>query len=88
VSNARLQLSFNARDVFLVAGSTAGPRTLKVLLDGHPIAASAAGADVRGARATIGFQRLYRVVELPKVEHHLLTLEAAPGISDYSFTFG
>ncbi len=88
VSNARLELSFTARDVFLVAGSTAGPRTLRVLLDGHPIAASAAGADVHGGHATIGFQRLYRIVELPQVEHHLLTLETAPGVSDYSFTFG
>jgi cytochrome c biogenesis protein CcdA/thiol-disulfide isomerase/thioredoxin len=88
VNDARLELSFNARDVFLVAGSTAGPRTLRVLLDGHPIAPAAAGADVHGARARIDFQRLYRIVELPKVEHHLLTLETAPGISDYSFTFG
>jgi cytochrome c biogenesis protein CcdA/thiol-disulfide isomerase/thioredoxin len=86
--NARLELRFNARGVFLVAGSTSGPRTLRVLLDGHPISAADAGADVHGARATIGFQRLYRIVELPQVEQHLLTLETAPGISAYSFTFG
>jgi cytochrome c biogenesis protein CcdA/thiol-disulfide isomerase/thioredoxin len=88
VSHASLQLSFNARRVFLVAGSTGGPRPLRVLLDGHLIAPAAAGADVHGASARISFQRLYRIVELPRVERHLLTLEAAPGISEYSFTFG
>jgi cytochrome c biogenesis protein CcdA/thiol-disulfide isomerase/thioredoxin len=88
LSGARLQLSFNARRVFLVAGSTASPRPLRVLLDGHPIAPAAAGADVQGARTTISFQRLYRIVELPGVEQHLLTLEVAPGVSVYSFTFG
>ncbi|HEV3070652.1 MAG TPA: cytochrome c biogenesis protein DipZ [Solirubrobacteraceae bacterium] len=88
LSHAGLQLNFNARRVFLVAGSTAGARPLRVLLDGRPIAPAAAGADVHGASATISFQRLYRIVELPRVERHLLTLEAAPGISEYSFTFG
>ncbi|HEY7831310.1 MAG TPA: cytochrome c biogenesis protein DipZ [Solirubrobacteraceae bacterium] len=88
VSGSRLQLSFYARRVFLVAGATAGPRPLRVLLDGHPISAAAAGADVHSASASISFQRLYRLVELPHVEHHLLTLEFAPGVSGYSFTFG
>ncbi len=88
VSGARLQLSFYARRVFLVAGAGAGPRPLRVLLDGRPISAAAAGADVHSASASISFQRLYRIVELPRVEHHLLTLEFAPGVSGYSFTFG
>jgi cytochrome c biogenesis protein CcdA/thiol-disulfide isomerase/thioredoxin len=96
LSGARLQLSFYARRVFLVAGSTAGPRPLRVLLDGHPIRPASAGTDVHGASATtsapasatVSFQRLYRLVELSHVEHHLLTLEFAPGVTGYSFTFG
>jgi len=85
---ARLQLNFFARRVFLVAGSAGGARSAHILLDGHPIAATDSGGDVHGATASIGFQRLYRLVELPKVERHVLTVQAPPGVSVYSFTFG
>ncbi len=88
VSGARLQLNFRARRVFLVMGSTQGPRQVRVLLDGHPIADSLAGGDVHGAAATVGFQRLYRLVDLPRVERHVLTVEAPPGVAAYSYTFG
>jgi cytochrome c biogenesis protein CcdA/thiol-disulfide isomerase/thioredoxin len=88
VSGARLQLNFLARRVFLVMGSTQGPRPVRILLDGHPISRADAGGDVHGAVATVGFQRLYRVVELPRVERHVLSVEPAPGVSGYSFTFG
>jgi thiol-disulfide isomerase/thioredoxin len=88
VSAARLQLNFHARRVFLVMGSTRGPRQVRVLLDGHPIPARLAGGDVHGSIASVGFQRLYRLVELPQVERHVLTVEAAPGVSAYSYTFG
>ena len=88
VSGARLQLNFRARRVFLVMGSTQGPRQVRVLLDGRPIASSLAGGDVHGSTATVGFQRLYRLVELPRVERHVLTVEAAPGVAAYSYTFG
>jgi hypothetical protein len=33
-------------------------------------------------------QRLYRLVALPKVEDHTLTIELAPGTTAYAFTFG
>jgi hypothetical protein len=59
-----------------------------VLLDGQPIPAKVAGADVRGGRATIEAQRLYRLVDLSSVERHLLSLLFDPGISGYAFTFG
>jgi len=87
-AGARLQLNFLARRVFLVAGSAAGARSVRVLLDGRPVTLAAAGADVHGGRASVGFQRLYRLVELPKVERHVLTVQAPPGVSVYSFTFG
>ena len=87
-AGARLSLNFGARRVFLVLGSPRGPRTLRVELDGHPIPARLAGADVHGGVATIGAQRLYKLVDLPTVGRHTLTLRFAPGISGYAFTFG
>jgi len=85
---AKLKLNFFARRVFLVAGSPAGPQKVRFLLDGRPIPRADAGGDVQSATATVGFQRLYRVVELPRVERHVLTVEPAEGVGVYSFTFG
>jgi cytochrome c biogenesis protein CcdA/thiol-disulfide isomerase/thioredoxin len=83
-----LTLSFKARNVFLVMGSTAGTRPVRVLLDGRPIEPAGAGGDVHGGEVDVSFQRLYRLVELSRVERHVLTVEPAPGTSVYSFTFG
>jgi cytochrome c biogenesis protein CcdA/thiol-disulfide isomerase/thioredoxin len=87
-SGARLQLNFLARRVFLVVGSTQEPRPVRVLLDGHPIVQAVAGSDVHRSVATVSFQRLYRLVDLPRVERHVLSVEPAPGVTVYSFTFG
>jgi hypothetical protein len=43
---------------------------------------------VRGGTVVVDRQRLYRLVELPEAERHLLTLKLAPGVSGYAFTFG
>ncbi len=89
VRASRLDLNFGARRVFLVLGSRGGePRPLRVLLDGEPLPQHLAGTDVHDGVATIDRQRLYRLVELPSAQRHLLTLEFAPGISGYAFTFG
>ncbi|HZO05782.1 MAG TPA: cytochrome c biogenesis protein DipZ [Solirubrobacterales bacterium] len=89
VAGSKLELNFGARRVFLVLGSAGGaPRPVRVLLDGRPIPSRYAGTDVHGGTATISSQRLYRLVELPQAERHLLTLEFAPGVSGYAFTFG
>jgi cytochrome c biogenesis protein CcdA/thiol-disulfide isomerase/thioredoxin len=89
VRRARLHLAFGARRVFLVLGSAAGrPRAMRVLLDGRPVPAKLAGADVRGGVVTVRRQRLYRLIELPRAESHVLSLEPAPGITGYAFTFG
>jgi len=87
-AGASLQLRFRARRVFLVMGSPGSSRPVSVLLDGHPIAASQAGADVRRGSIRVGFDRLYRVVSLPSVQTHTLTLRFAPGVSAYDLTFG
>ena len=88
LSEAAVALSFKARRVFLVCGSPARPRDLRVLLDGRPIADRLAGQDVEGGRATIDRQRLYRLVDMPRAGHHTVELRLADGIEGYAFTFG
>jgi cytochrome c biogenesis protein CcdA/thiol-disulfide isomerase/thioredoxin len=83
-----LELNFGARRVYLVLGTVDGrPRRVRVLLDGRPIGA-AGGADVHGDILTVRSQRLYSLVSLPSVQHHVLRLEPEPGVMGYAFTFG
>ncbi|HKG04151.1 MAG TPA: cytochrome c biogenesis protein DipZ [Conexibacter sp.] len=86
--DAALELAFGARRVFLVLGSPGQPRRMRVLLDGKPIPDALAGRDVHGGVATISSQRLYDLVELPRVGRHLLELRPDEGIQGYAFTFG
>jgi len=84
-----LELNFGARRVYLVLGTVDGSaRRVKVLLDGKPIGAAAAGSDVHGGAVTVRSQRLYDLVDLPRVGHHVLRLEPEAGVTDYAFTFG
>lgn len=85
---AELDLNFGARRVYLVLGSPGRPRQVRVRIDGKPIAAADAGADVHGGAVTVDAQRLYELVEMPKVEHHVLELEPEAGVTGYAFTFG
>ena len=83
-----LELNFGARRVYLVLGTVDGkPRRVRVTLDGRPIGA-AAGSDVHGGAVTVRAQRLYDLVDLPRVGHHLLRLEPEAGTMGYAFTFG
>jgi cytochrome c biogenesis protein CcdA/thiol-disulfide isomerase/thioredoxin len=84
-----LELNFGARHVYLVLGTVDGrPRRVKVLLDGDPISAADTGADVHGGAVTVTSQRLYDLVDLSRVEHHVLRLEPEAGVQGYAFTFG
>jgi cytochrome c biogenesis protein CcdA/thiol-disulfide isomerase/thioredoxin len=85
---ARLDLNFGARRVYLVLGSPGKPRRVKVLLDGKPIAAADDGADVHNGYVKVTGERLYNLVELPRVEHHVLELVPEEGVQGYAFTFG
>jgi cytochrome c biogenesis protein CcdA/thiol-disulfide isomerase/thioredoxin len=87
-AGGEIDLEFNARRVFLVLGSPDQTRHVQVLLDGKPIPAKLAGADVHGGRVTVHEQRLYRLVGLPAVSQHRLSLYFDPGIHGYAFTFG
>jgi cytochrome c biogenesis protein CcdA/thiol-disulfide isomerase/thioredoxin len=88
-SAATLDAQVSGRSVYLVMSSRDGrPRTVDVALDGRPVAAAQAGADVHAGRVTVRGQRLYRLVALPRSGVHRLTLRFEPGVSGYAFTFG
>ncbi len=89
VSGAGIDVEFQAKDVYLVL-STPHERAMpvRVMLDGHPIAAADAGADVHAGVVEVRRQRLYSLVSLPRAERHRLTLRFAPGVTGYAFTFG
>ncbi len=75
---ASIQAGFQAAHVYLVMTSAGGiARTVRVLLDGHPL-----------APVIVQAQRLYTLVSLPRAEFHDLTVEVPPGVSAYDFTFG
>jgi cytochrome c biogenesis protein CcdA/thiol-disulfide isomerase/thioredoxin len=89
VSGARLDAVVQARKTFLVLSSRGGkPRQVRVLVDGRPAAAGAAGADAHGGVVTVRRQRLYRLVSLPRARTSRLTLLFDPGVSGFAFTFG
>jgi len=89
VSKAGVEVRFQAKHVYLVLSSPGErPLGVRVLLDGRPIPAADAGADVHGGVVTVRGQRLYTLVSLPRDEQHRLTLRFAPGVSGYAFTFG
>ena len=83
-----LSLNFGARRVYLVLGSPGRTRSVRVLLDGKPIPDGLAGSDVKGGSIRVAHQRLYNLVDLPAVGHHILTLEPKAGVMGYAFTFG
>ena len=87
-AGASIEAEVGAEKVFLVLGSTDATRPLRVELDGEPLPQRFAGPDVSGGVARISEQRLYRLVDLPRAGRHRLTLNFAPGISGYAFTFG
>ncbi|HYH87986.1 MAG TPA: cytochrome c biogenesis protein DipZ [Solirubrobacteraceae bacterium] len=89
VSGATLDANVVGKDVYLVLSSRGGtPRQISVELDGRPIRAADAGADVHGGRVTVSRQRLYRLVAVGKTGRHRLRLRFAPGVAGYAFTFG
>jgi len=89
LSGAGIDAEFEAKDVYLVLSSQGdAPRAVRVLLDGRPIPAKDAGADVRAGTVTVRTQRLYSLVSLSTDQQHRLSLRFAPGVSGYAFTFG
>ena len=88
-AGASITGTFQAQHVYLVMTSAGNvPRTVHVLLDGKPISASQAGADVHGGLVTVRGQRLYSLVSAPDDETATITVQLPPGVSAYDFTFG
>jgi cytochrome c biogenesis protein CcdA/thiol-disulfide isomerase/thioredoxin len=86
---ASITAGVQAANVYLVlTSSDSVPRRARILLDGKPIGAGQAGADVRSSEVTVRGQRLYSLVSLPRAEHHTVTIDRPPGVSAYDFTFG
>jgi cytochrome c biogenesis protein CcdA/thiol-disulfide isomerase/thioredoxin len=89
VANAGIDVQFEAKHVYLVLSSAGNvPRTVQVLLDGRPISAADAGADVHNGLVTVKGERLYTLVSLPHDEQRRLSLRFEPGVTGYAFTFG
>jgi cytochrome c biogenesis protein CcdA/thiol-disulfide isomerase/thioredoxin len=89
VANAGIEVEFQAKRVYLVLSSPdERPSAVQVLLNGRPIPATLAGADVHNGVVTVRRQRLYSLVSLPHDEQGRLALRFAPGVTGYAFTFG
>jgi thiol-disulfide isomerase/thioredoxin len=88
VAGASLDARFRAKKVFLVMSSRGRvPRKVQVFVDGKPVRV-VAGEDVRGGSVTVRSERLYRLVNLPRVGDHRLRLRFGKGVTGYAFTFG
>ena len=89
VAGAGIDAEVQAKNVYLVlASKDRRPRQMQVLLDGRPISAAQAGADVHNGVVTVTDERLYSLVSLTSNQRHRLSLRLASGITGYSFTFG
>jgi cytochrome c biogenesis protein CcdA/thiol-disulfide isomerase/thioredoxin len=81
--------SVQAAKVYLVLTSAGNvPRQGRVLLDGQPLPAAHAGADVKNGVVTITGQRLYSLISFPAAEQFTFTVQLPPGVTAYDFTFG
>jgi hypothetical protein len=88
-SGASITGSVQAAKVYLVLTSKGNvPRQGRVLLDGRPLPAEHAGADVKNGIVTITGQRLYELVSFPNAQQFTFTIQLPPGVSAYDFTFG
>jgi cytochrome c biogenesis protein CcdA/thiol-disulfide isomerase/thioredoxin len=86
---ASITAGVQAANVYLVLTSSGNrARRARILLDGKPIPARDAGADVHGGEVTVQGQRLYALVSLPRAAQHTVTIDLPPGVSAYDFTFG
>ena len=84
-----LDLHFGARRVYVVLGSARPrpPHAGAARRPPDPGIASPAPTST-AAWSTVSAQRLYDLVDLPRVEHHVLRLLPEAGVTGYSFTFG
>ncbi len=88
-SGASITATVQAAKVYLVLTSSGNvPRQARVLLDGRPLPAAHAGADVKGGVTTVTGQRLYSLISFPAAQQFTFTVQLPPGVTAYDFTFG
>ena len=90
-TGATLRYHFQAGQVYLVLRPPAGQTgTLELLLDGQPLGAAQAGADVSAGLLTVDSDRLYHLIDLHgRIEDHVLELRfKTPGTQAFALTFG
>lgn len=87
-AGARIRFRYSAKSVYFV-GSADSPVSLKVTIDGA-LPRSSAGADVDAeGKATVGSDRLYKLIEGADYGEHTIDIEIlSPGLNAYTFTFG
>lgn len=84
----RIVFRYSAQSVHFVAASAAGA-TVRILIDGVPVAQEMAGEDVLDAIATIKGNRLYTLISDDVSAEHTLEIQVVEGVLEaYTFTFG
>jgi thiol-disulfide isomerase/thioredoxin len=86
----KLYFRFNATKVNLVLAPTAGGVQAVVKLDGQPVPADKAGADMKNGTVMITEPRMYELINLGvQGSEHIIEIEfLTPGAAAYAFTFG
>jgi hypothetical protein len=74
---ATLRLRYRARVAHLVLGTSSGPKTVRVLVDGEPAGSVRVTED-----------KLYTLASAFQPSNRLLELSFEPGTEAYAFTFG
>lgn len=85
---AHVRLRFHARELYVVAGSSAGPLRVTVSLDGRAVDPGASGPAVGDGSATVAASDLYHLLSALPAGDHVLDLSVPAGFNLYTFTFG
>jgi thiol-disulfide isomerase/thioredoxin len=84
--NSKLEINFEAKEVFLVMRPKIDKSMVKVMIDGKE---ENYGEDVKEGIVTVDSDRLYKLVNLSKSGRHILLLEFLDSNTEvYAFTFG
>ncbi len=88
-ANTKLRLRYESKNVFLVMRSTSGESKVKIYLDDKLVTSAYAGEDVKEGSVTIRKDQLYKLIQSPQQEEHVLTIEFLDDKTEiFAFTFG
>ncbi len=87
-NKASISIHFQARHVYVVAGTSGKPISVNITLNGKPLTAYH-GKDVLKSSLRVEKHTLYELIDLPSVKDGNLTITApTSGLELYTFTFG